>query len=273
MRYRVLVLALASALVITACGDDDTESAVFGTTTGGSATTAPSTSAPASSTTVTTGAPSSTAAPATTATTAAPTPSLPTAADSLAAFFAAAEDLDDRIKDAASLFNSQWDPATATVGPETRAAIDALDPMALQPLIPGGLSPDLEVAVLAVFADLDSRVAALDGGARYPGDSTFALDCLGNGGESAERFADDLDIARALALLEPPPTAPPDSPATGAVAVRMTAIHSMDWGCDSCGGVAYTTEFPVDWSGRTVLGVGFDATYGAGGWEILIYAC
>lgn len=273
MRYRVLVLALAGALVITACGDDDTDSAVFGTTTGGSATTAASTSAPASSTTVTTTAPSSTAAPTSTTTAAAPTSSLPTAADSLATFFAAAVALDDQIADTAALFNSQWDPATATVGPETRAAIDALDPMALVPLVPGGLSPDLEVAVLAVFADLDSRVAALDGGARYPGDNTFALDCLGRGGESADRFDNDLEIARALALLEPPSAAPPDSPDAGAVAVRMTAIHSMDWGCDSCGGVAYTTEFPVDWAGRTVLGVEFEATYTATGWDVLILAC
>jgi hypothetical protein len=58
------------------------------------------------------------------------------------------------------------------------------------------------------------------------------------------------------------------------MAVRMEAIQSMNWGCDSCGGVEYDEPIPVDWVGRTLLGgVEFEASFTGGVWEVLIYAC
>lgn len=278
---RRLAVAAAVFLVVAACGDDAADPVQFVTT--GAVTTAGTTAPPTTAPTTTappTTAPSTTAPPTTipptTAppTTVPPTTAAPTAADALAAFFAAAADLDGRISDAAGLYNAQWDAGAGTLGAGARAAIDALDATTLKPLIPAGLSPDLEVAVLAVFADLDSRIAALDGGARYPGDEEFVRICLGLGGESADRFDSDLAAAQALALLEPPPTAAPDSPTAGVLEVRLTGIQSMNWGCDGCGGVAYTAPMEVDWAGRTVAGVvEFDATFNGTAWEILIYAC
>ena len=72
--------------------------------------------------------------------------------------------------------------------------VEALDAVPLGDLIPPGLSLDLEIAVLAVFTDLDSRIAALAGGMRYLGypDLPGALDCLEGGGAAATRFAADL---------------------------------------------------------------------------------
>lgn len=251
------VNAIVILLVVAACGGDPAGPVVADTTT---LTTTPATTG-------------TTDAPATTATTASP-PSEATAADALATFFAAANALDEQIRDTADLFNSEWDPNTATVGTATVAAIASLDATSLDSLIPPGLSPDLEVAVLAVYADLDSRIAALDGGARYPGDGEYALTCLGLGGESADRFDDDLATAISLAGAEPPPSAAANSPAAGVLAVRLSAIHGMNWGCDSCGGTTYTEAFPVDWEGQTLLGgVDFEGTFNGASWEILIYAC
>jgi hypothetical protein len=130
--------------------------------------------------------------------------------------------------------------------------------------------------VLAVYTDLDSRIAALQGGARYLGypDLPGALGCFEGGGAAAARFPGDLAAARALAGSEPPPSAAPDSAEAGILAVRLTAVHSMNNGCDSCGGLIYDGPIEVDWAGRTVAGgVEFEAEFTGGAWDILIYAC
>jgi len=275
---RRLVLATVILLIVAACGDDGTgdTTILFGTTSA-TTTAAPTTVATtvAPTTSVATTAPPTTAA-ATTAPTVVVHPETlaPTAADTLLDFFDAAVRLDDAIGDAAALFNSQWDAGAGTLGAGAREAIDGLGAGSLEPLIPAGLSPALEIAVLAVFADLDSRIAALDGGARFAGDEEFARICLGYGGDSAARFDQDLDRAWVLALSEPPPTASPDSDTAGMLAVQLALIGQSDWGCDACGGANYTGPLEVDWAGRTILGtVEFEATFNGSSWEITIYAC
>lgn len=284
----IRILVLAVMLLFVACGDDGVllDSGGETTVTTGASETpdAGDTSAPALPETTTappssgTGPPEATTSTETTAaeTATSTTVASPTAADTLAPFFAAAEDLDRRIRDAAEVFNAGFDSESPSLDPGVGPVVYALDAGPLRALIPGGMSEDLERAVLAVYADLDSRISSLAGGARAMEgveDVEWALDCLGNGSRSFDRYPDDLAEARRLADLEAPPTAGPDDEASGIVAVRLEAIRSMNWGCDSCGGVEYDEPFAVDWPGRTIIGVEFDATFAGGVWEIMIYAC
>jgi hypothetical protein len=200
----------------------------------------------------------------------------PSAADALAGFFEAAREMDGAIAAAAEQFNAGFDSDNVTLDTSVFPVIDALDAAALADLIPPGLSVDLETAVLAVFADLDSRVASLKGAARLivPGNLEWILDCLENGGYSKSRFEDDFDRARTMAEAEPLPSASPDSVEAGILAVRVRAIRSMNSGCDSCGGVAYDAPIEVDWEGRSIVdGPEFEAAFEDGAWQILIYAC
>lgn len=272
MRRVCAVMALL-VLMTVACGEEagpssttgpETTSTVVSTTSAGSTTSEPTTTTTSTEATTTTAA--------TTTTGLAPSP---TAADTLAAFFDGAEQLDAGIRAAATVFNAGFDAGAGTLDPGVAPVVDALDAVPLGLLIPGGLSLDLETAVLAVYTDLDGRVSALAGGVRAVGYSEleWALDCLANGGPASTRFAADLARARELARLEPPPTAAADSPEAGIVAVRLAAIHSMNWGCESCGGLEYDVPLPVDWAGRRVAGVEFEATYEAGAWQVVIWAC
>ncbi len=266
---RLVPWLLVLMLLATGCGDDD----VFGTSTTAPASTTGAASTTTGAETTTTAVGTTTTAAGTTTTTTAPPP--PSAADDLAAFFAAAEALDADIKEAAAAFNAGFDADAGTLDPAVEPIVEALEARPLGALIPAGLSLPLETAVLAAFTDLDSRIAALAGGTRYLGypDQAGALDCLEGGGEAAARFPGDLAAARTLATREAPPSAAPDSEAAGILAVRLAAIHSMNWGCDSCGGLVYDGPIEVDWAGRTVAGVEFEATFSGGRWDIVIYAC
>lgn len=264
-RFGLLTIVLM--VFLAGCGDDDG----FVTTT-----TAPASTTGAGSTTTTSEATTTTTAGTTTTTAATTSTPPPSARDDLAAFFAAAEALDTDVKAAAAAFNAGFDSAAGTIDPSVGPIVDALDAVPLGVLIPPGLSEGLETAVLAVFADLDSRIGALQGAVRYLGypDQPGALACLDGGGRSAARFGADMAAARSLADAEAPPTAAPDSAEAGILAVRLTAIHSMDFGCDSCGGLEYDAPIEVDWAGRTVAGgVEFEAEFTGGAWDILIYAC
>ncbi len=274
MRSRsVLAIILVSILCVSACGD--------GGAVGSSS--QPATDSPTTLPVGTTGAP---VAPSTSVPTSAPatppsstsTTASDTAADALAGFFQSVAELDTEIRAAADLFNASYDEVAATVSGSASSAIDALDAALVVSQISAGLSPELETAVLGVLSDLQSRVASLQGATRMLSDDpsmiAFMLDCLTNGADSVARFAADVESAIAMAALEPAPTAAPDSIPAGILAVRVEAIRSMNFGCDSCGGLAYTQPFPVDWEGRTVLdGVGFEASFDGVGWQILIYAC
>jgi len=299
VRSRTIVpMFLALVLVIGACGDDGVLLPTGATTASTTATTAATTVAPTATeppvtqppeTTPPATEPPVTQPPETTPPTTEPpmtqppetvpptTESAPTALDTLRSFFFAAEDLDDRIRDAAAVFNAGLDSEAVTIDPAVQPVLDALDATPLRYMIPAGLSPELEVAVLAVFADLDSRISAMQGGFRsiaHDGNLEWGLDCLANGGASADRFPADLSRARSLAALEPVPVAAPDSEVAGVLMVRLEAIQGMNWGCESCGGTQYDTAIPVDWDGRTVLGgVEFEATFGGDYWDIMIHAC
>jgi hypothetical protein len=271
-RKLTTILGLAVLLVLSACGDNT--SFIPGDGDGQQSTTSAEgtqpTPAPGEETTTTE--PPPTEAPTTTA----ETPPSGTAADALAAFFAAAESLDTQIADAAVAFNAGWDESAMTMSAAGEAAVNALDAGPVAELIPAGLSPNLERAVLAVYADLDSRIAAMQGSINhmFPGEHDLVIHCLiDNGQTSFQRFDADLTAAKNLAASEPFPTAAPDSEAAGILAVRIAAIHSMNFGCDACGGLQYDAHIPVDWPGRTVSGVNFDAAFAGGEWVIVIYAC
>jgi len=189
------------------------------------------------------------------------------ALERLAGFFGAAEDLDERIKAAADQFNATFDSDTGAVSAEALDVINALDAAALARLVPGGLTEDLEVAVLAVFADLDSRIAGLQGGAQQG-----SLACLGFGGESARRFPDDLANAQSLAAEASALATAADSPESGMVAVRLAYIQGSNRCCDQCGGYVYEEQIKVDWEGR-IFGPGwinapFVATFDGAFWKV-----
>lgn len=278
MTRRIISMALLAALGLTAaCGDTATSTQAAGSssTTTAIGTTAPplppATQAPVT-TPATTTEPTTTAVPPTTAAGA-------SAADDLAAFFAAVESLDAEIAAAAAIYNASFDADAGTVGEAAINAIGALSAHRLGELIPPGLDVDLETAVLAVYTDLESRIASLDGGVRYLNQGEYSdvegtLLCLDLGSDSNARFGADLAAAKALAAASPAPTAAADSVEAGVLAVRLETIRLMNWGCDSCGGVAIDEPIAVDWAGQTVVdGVAFDATYSGGTWDILIYAC
>jgi len=261
MFRRLACLSVTLALVATACGGGDATEEV--------ATTVPTTTATTAAVVTTT----STVAPTTLATTTTTTTQAPTAADSLADYLVAVDELFGSAETAALMFNISWQ-TTNSVDDSSRAAIEALDATPLRSLIPAGLDPDVETAALAVFADLDSMVSALHGAVRFENAEDDLQFCVGAGFTSLERFDDDRQTMLDLAAEAPAPTAAADSEEAGILAVRLETIQSMNWGCDSCGGVAYDEPIPVDWAGNTVLdGVGFEAEFTNGMWAIMIFAC
>ena len=184
------------------------------------------------------------------------------------------EDLDRLIADTAAWFNDSFDPDAVTLPADVTAAIEALDAAPLAIEIPPGLSPELETAALAVYADLESRVSALHGAVRFMGNLDDVLSCLSNGGMSHDRFNADWVRLLDLADREPAPTVAPDSPEAGILAVRIRWIRLGNWGCDSCGGATYDEPLAVDWEGRRVVGSSeFEATFDGTRWQVLIYAC
>lgn len=277
------IVALAGLLLVaTACADGEIATvAPEQATTSPSEMTSPSTTEPATTTTArpttTTGLTTTTLPPTTTT-------EAPSALDDLAVFFAAAEELDTEIAAAADVFNAGFDADAATLDVAAVAAITELSAAPISELIPAGMESDLEYAVLTVYTDLESRIAALDGATRNLDldvdphvilDLESALNCLSGGGESKARFAGDLAAARALASTSPPlSTVAPDSSQAGILAVRLDAIHLFNYGCDSCGGAEYEEPLPVDWEGRTVGNtVGFEAAFDGTQWQITIFAC
>ena len=262
MRRRFLPLVLILVPLAVGCAGGGSVLTVPPTTDGATTTSVPTTTTPAPP-----------PPPPTTAPTTLPEA---TALDDLWGFFAAAEALDASVGEAERLFEASLDRSTVTIDPEVQPVLDGLDATPLRYTIPAGLSSDLEVAVLAVFADLDGRIAALQGAFReiaFFDEPEWGLECLANGEAAADRFSADLERARALAALEPSPGAAPDSVPAGILTARLEAIQSMNWGCEACGGARYDAEMPVDWEGRTVAGVGFEATFDGHRWQVIVLAC
>jgi hypothetical protein len=255
-------LALGTIVLVRDDGDDAT-------------TTAAPTTQPAPST-------ASTASPS--ATTVEPTttePVQPSAADTLAPFFAAAETMDQQLRDAAAAINGAG-PPWDTVSEELASAVRAADIGAVTATIPAGLPHELLEAVMLPYSELSSRRAAMQSFSytRSPNEphEDDLLAELANGHEAAQRFDGDLAAARALAASLPPVTpAAYDSRETAELLVILDMVHKSNFGCDSRGGGIFTDIPTVTWTSDTggyVGSVEFTATLGPGGqWEAYVIAC
>jgi hypothetical protein len=218
-----------------------------------------------------------------------PVPRPPSAADSLAAFFAAARADDARIQAAARAVNRQIGPSSVYV---TRAMIrtaEAARPERTARAIPAGLDADLLLATMIVYSDLATRASALDPALdfiesdevrpRTDPEVVSYLDGLRRGSLVARTYPADLASARALAATKPPVLpARPDSRAAAELAVRIALVH-LGNGCN--GGNPPVRRFlvPIIWmSPRTsvegsVGGLRFTAGIDSGGWKVILNAC
>lgn len=261
------VLAAVIALGAAACGQPSTHSVPRGATSSAPARPAPgSTRAPAAS-----------------------------AAAQLAAFVAAAQRADGRIRQAAALVNGDIGATSMRFTPATLAAVRALSTEPAARALPAGLPPVLLRAALVVYGDLASRAAAFGGVEMYgsAGDALpigsasarAVLHGLRNGAPAAARFGRDLAAVRALALQTPPvAVAARDSRAAAELAVRLRSLDHRN-GCDETfGGWVPAALEPIVWQpgaghapGRyegTISGIRFHATYTAQHvWDVVLDAC
>jgi hypothetical protein len=214
----------------------------------------------------------------------------PTAGGDLAAYFAAAEVADARIRAAAVAVNRGIGPTTAHVARSTRDLILASAPRQAGEAIPAGMAPDLQRAVLLVHSELVARSAAFNdvhAGETIPltdPESVRMLGAFRAGSVIAHRYPHDLAAARALAQASPLlPTVSADSRQAAELALQIAVINGENNGCGNAGGYVYTTQRPIRWQtivtdyGRfdgTISGIMFAATYNpASGWHVELNAC
>jgi hypothetical protein len=214
----------------------------------------------------------------------------PTAAGDLAAYFAAAEVADARIRAATAAVNRGIGPTTAHVARSTRTLILASSPHQAAKAIPAGMPPDLQRAVLLVHSELVARSAAFND--VHPGqtipltdpESVRMLGAFRAGSVIAHRYRHDLAAARALAQATPPlRMVRSDSRQAAELALQIAVINGENNGCGSAGGYLYTAPRPIRWTtivtdyGRfdgTISGIMFTATYNpASGWKVELNAC
>jgi hypothetical protein len=214
----------------------------------------------------------------------------PTAAADLAAFFAAADVADARIRAAAAAINRDIGPTTAHVRRPTRTLILASSPRPAAQAIPAGMTPDLQRAVLLVHSELVARAAAFNGVDTTQTlpltdpDSVRMLGAFRAGSVIAHRYPADLATARALAQASPPiHIVSPNSRQAAELALQIAVINGENNGCANAGGYLYTAPRPVRWKtmvtdyGRfdgTIGGIMFAAAYTpANGWNVELNAC
>jgi hypothetical protein len=219
----------------------------------------------------------------------------PSAATQLAAFFAAAQQADNRLHHAAALVNGDIGATSMRFTPATLAAIRALDNAPVARTLPAGLPTGMLREVLVVYSDLASRTAAFSGVGMF-GSSGRALPIgspeargvlrgLRNGAPAAARFGSDLAAARTLAQQTPLVTiAAPDSRAAAELALRVHSINLRNDCGQAFGGWAPTELETVIWQPSTDQHPGhYEGTIGGGRfqatytpqhrWQIIIYAC
>ena len=210
----------------------------------------------------------------------------PSSLDDLNPFFAAAADVNTKLKAAAVAVNRVISGDKIVLDQSALDAIAAADPTEAKDTIPTGLPPPLERSVLVVYNNLVSRRSAFNGVQRD--DEVESVNCLRNGAAPAARFADDVKAARALAASAPPlaPVAS-DSQAAEELAIRFAWIDEVNNGCASCGGMVIKDLVPITIYAEPVTpsgydrtfngeiqGVYFTATYVADhGWNIVLNAC
>jgi len=220
-----------------------------------------------------------------------PVPQPPSAADSLAAFFAAAQADDTRIRAAARAVNREIGPTSLHV---TRAMVktaEAATPDRTARAIPAGLDADLLQATMIVYSDLATRASALNPALDFidinesrPRTDPYVigyLDGLHRGSLVARAYPADLASARALAATKPPIVpAKPGSRAAAELAVRVAVVH-LGNGCNGGNPPVHRSLVPIIWKTPrssfegSVGGIRFTAGFGieGGGWNINLDAC
>jgi hypothetical protein len=225
----------------------------------------------------------------------------PSATNDLAAYFAAATALDQRLRAAAAAVNGAIGTNEITISQSTIDAVKAADPSAAAREIPAGLPPDVLLPVLTVQSDLVSRFYAFRGFSvaqigtiprvnPTPGSlssADYLLTCLGSGAEAASSFPADMAAAR-IAASKAPPLVPvdPSSQSAADLAIWLQLILGENSGCMSCGGFRATELAPITWHQVAPLtpggapwdgdigGLLFAAHYTAGqGWTVQLNAC
>ena len=236
--------------------------------------------------------------------TAAPPPSATgaaSAADDLVPFFAAVAETDRLLRAAADAVNASFGADTITVGQATIDAVERSAPTAVATVIPAGLEPAVEQAVLLVYSDLVSRYAALHGDSCLPRRTIPRAElnprCFTQGHAAAIRLTADVDAARTLAAATPPVVAPAaDSRPVAELLLRIAYIDKTNQGCDQTGGFLAIDAIRIDWIAEPppapdippteghigtcavlavdVCGIPFRATYTTGtGWTVDVVAC
>jgi hypothetical protein len=217
----------------------------------------------------------------------------PTAADSLAEFFAAARADDARIRAAARAVNREIGPTSVHFSRATLDTVEASAPERTARAIPAGMNADLLRTVMIVYADLATRSSALnpeidfiDTDTTWPRTDRYVvgfLDGLRRGALIARAYPTDLAAARALAATSPPiMPGRPDSRAAAELAIRIAHIKGAN-SCDTGNPPVVRYLLPVVWKttvtprGRhdgSFGGVVFHVTYAAGsGWTVGFDAC
>ncbi|HYR64208.1 MAG TPA: hypothetical protein VET24_16460 [Actinomycetota bacterium] len=177
------------------------------------------------------------------------------ASTTLAAFFAAAKQVDGRLRQAATLVNGGIGSDQIRRSQATIDALHALNPGEAA-AVPAGLPTGLLRHVLVVQSDLASRTDAVDGILELwrPGlfpatdrPALFALRCLGQGAASAAQLSADLGAAETAAASPPVAVAPPESRSGEELAVRLESIRLRNNGWGQCGGVRVTQLEAVAW--------------------------
>lgn len=213
----------------------------------------------------------------------------PTAADGLAAYFAAARRASARIHAAAQAINSELGSSgTPTFSQSTKDAVKRADPWPAAAHIPGGTDPRLTWAVLRVQNDLEARWYAFRPVTEpfsSPGEGRSDLmRCLGGGAIAAARYSADMHAAQRLAAASPAfVPAKPASRAAAEVAIRLETIVLANGGCDSCGGYLFSSMPAIVWHRSHIGGVTWDGTVGripfqatyqpGSGWHVQLNAC
>ena len=212
----------------------------------------------------------------------------PSAADSLAGFFAAAAADDARIRATARVVSRGVGPTTVHFSRSDRDAVEAARPERTARAVPAGLDPELQRAVLVVYNDLVTRAATfvpvweLSYGPVPRTDVRVRrfLDSLRLGSSVARAFPADLAAARALAAARPAVAAVrPDSRAAAEVAVRVELIELANLGCGSSGTPVRQQLAPIRWAtgaatAGSVGGIRFTARHAAArGWTVELNAC
>lgn len=213
-----------------------------------------------------------------------------TAAQALAPFFAAVDEIDGRLQAAATAVNAGLGEQDVTFDRSTVDLVDAAGPWPAADAIPAGLDPATEQAVLLVYSDLVSRFGALRGGdclqvGTVPRASLNA-DCFVRGHAAKVRMPGDVQAAQAAAAASMIGTPDPGSPEAAEVLLRIEYINKANLGCGTMGGYIATDPILVEWANEPsadptlpptdgkVNGVRFRAAFDeSAGWSIELLAC